>query len=234
MRITDFEFRHRSLLNLLHFWVTFQVYVIDHTNIVWAVIPWNTPHGRNLARFVFAFGALMMSLAAGVRTWAAAYLRSEVVHDPNLHSESLVADGPYRYVRNPLYLGTFLFSLGLGLLASRLGFLILVIGAAVRLLRLIRREETELEKQQGECFREYCRRVPKWWPSLRPRVPASRLEPRWPQAFRGEAAMWGFFVTMIAFAVTLRNNVVWTLSGLTLIVWLTQRVAQRLQKIPRG
>ncbi|MBA0088129.1 MAG: hypothetical protein HRJ53_24355 [Acidobacteria bacterium Pan2503] len=61
-----------------------------------------------------------------------------------------MADGPYRHVRNPLYLGTFLMSTGLGFLANRSGFVVLAAGAAIRILRLIGREEAELEKQQGQ------------------------------------------------------------------------------------
>ena len=59
------------------------------------------------ARIVILFGSLLVFLAAGLRTWGAAYLRTEVVHDTAQHSEALVADGPFRYTRNPLYLGTF-------------------------------------------------------------------------------------------------------------------------------
>lgn len=33
--------------------------------------------------------------------WAFAYLRTDVVQDPNLRAEKVLADGPYRYVRNP-------------------------------------------------------------------------------------------------------------------------------------
>jgi len=45
---------------------------------------------------------------------AEAYLHSSVVHDSQLHSDRLVADGPYRRVRNPLYLGNILLAFGLG------------------------------------------------------------------------------------------------------------------------
>jgi protein-S-isoprenylcysteine O-methyltransferase Ste14 len=232
MRATDFEFRHRSLLNLLHFWLAFQVYLIDKINVVWAIAPRSTPHGKLLARLLFAVGTLFVGLAAAIRTWAAAYLRSRIVHDPNLHAERLVADGPYRYTRNPLYLGTFLLSLGMGFLASRWGFVILVVGAALRILRLIGREEELLGKSQRELFREYCARVPRLWPSLQAQVTASGVEPRWGQAFFGEAPMWGFFVTMIAFTVTLRDNVAWGLGGATLLVWLFERIAERLRGAP--
>ncbi|HEY6945985.1 MAG TPA: isoprenylcysteine carboxylmethyltransferase family protein [Candidatus Acidoferrum sp.] len=231
MKATEFEFRHRSVLNLIHFWIAFQLYSVDHANIVWAFVQWNNPHGAFMARIVFGSAALLLGLAAAVRTWAAAYLRSDVVHDAALHTETLVADGPYRHVRNPLYLGTFLMSVGLGFLASRAGFVILAAGAAIRILRLIGREEAELEKQEGEGFREFCRRVPRLLPSLRPRVPPAGLKAQWGQAFRGEAFMWGFFLTMVGFTITLQDRVAEILAGATLALWFLQRAVQRIRSV---
>lgn len=223
MRATEFEFRYRALLNLFHFWLAFQIYVIDHVNVVQAVVPWVAGltglRARVLTRVLFALGALLVGLAAAIRTWAAAYLRSDVVHDMNLHVETLVADGPYRYVRNPLYLGTFLMTVGVGFLASRVGFAILAGGAAIRILRLIGREEAELALQQGEKFSAYRRRVPRLLPALTPRVPAGGLEPQWGQAFLGEAFMWWCLLALTAFTVTLRARVAWIGVGAGVAVW---------------
>jgi len=227
VKATEFEFRHRALLNLIHFWIAFQMYSIDRINVVAAMIPADAAHPVLLTRIIFGFGALLVALAAVIRTWAAAYLRSDVVHDSELHTERLVADGPYRHVRNPLYLGTFLMSLGLGFLASRLGFAILAVGAAIRILRLIGREEAELEASRGESFRAFCQRVPRLIPSLRARVPAAGVAPQWGQAFRGEAVMWGFFVTMAAFTVTLRDRVAEVLAGATLLLWFAQQAFRK-------
>lgn len=226
MIATEVEFRRRSLLNLIHFWLAFQLYSIDHLNVV-AAVTRGSSRQQLLARIIFAFGALLLGIAASIRTWAAAYLRSDVVHDPALHTETLVADGPYRHVRNPLYLGTFLLAIGLGLLASRSGFLLLAVGAAIRIVRLIGREEAELEARQGERFREFCRRVPKLVPSIRARIPSAGLQPRWGQAFRGEAFMWGFFITMLAFTVTLSPRLAGILAGITLALWFFQRWIRR-------
>jgi len=55
-------------------------------------------------------------------------------------------------VRNPLYIGTFLLAVGIGLLADRLGLAILVVGGAIRYLRLIGREELALEAKRGEPY----------------------------------------------------------------------------------
>ena len=81
-----------------------------------------------MARSLLLFGAFLVLLTALIRTWASAYLRTDVVQDPNLRAETVLADGPYRYVRNPLYLGNILLAIGMGLLASRLGFAFIVLG----------------------------------------------------------------------------------------------------------
>jgi len=118
-------------------------------------------------------------------------------------------------------------SVGLGFLASRSGLVVLAVGAAIRILRLIGREEAELEKQQGERFREFCRRVPRIFLSFRPRIPAAGLKPQWGQAFRGEAFMWGFFLTMVGFTITLQDRVAEMLAGATLVLWFFDRAVER-------
>ena len=120
-----------------------------------------------------------MFIAAFLRTWATAYLRTEVVHDASQHSEALVADGPYRYVRNPLYLANLPLIAGVGFMASRLGWFVMVAGMWLFCYRLILREEDGLRATQGESYRAYLNAVPRLWPALRPRVPAGAGEPRW-------------------------------------------------------
>ena len=230
LKATEFEFRHRSLLSLVQVCLAFQMYVFDHANVVWHFFPWGTPRGAVLARLVFFCAAILAGAAASIRTWATAYLGSNVVFDLNLHTDRLVADGPYRHVRNPLYLGTLLLSIGLGFLANRVGFLILVVGAVVRILRLIGREELELEQKQGARFVRFANTVPRLLPSIFPRIPSSGLVPRWGQAFRAEAFMWGFFLTVAAFAITLRVRVAWMLGLLTLALWIMQRASNQWLK----
>lgn len=230
MKATEFEFRHRSVLNLVQFWIAFQMYSFEHDDIVWSFIRWDTPSGAFRARVVFSLAALLLLLAALIRTWAAAYLTADVVHDPSLHAEVLVADGPYRHVRNPLYLGTFLMSVGLGFLADRIGFVILVGLAAIRILRLVGREESELSKEQSSQFVEYCSRVPRFLPSISARIPARGIAPRWAQAVVGELTMWGFFIMMAAFAITLRDRVAYILTGITLLWWAGRNIFVRMGK----
>ena len=49
----------------------------------------------------------------------------------------------------------------MGLLASRVGFAVIVAGNIVFCLRLIGLEESNLQEEHGESYIEFCRRVPR-------------------------------------------------------------------------
>lgn len=198
MQATEFEFRNRFWVIAALFFSGFACSFLDHRNAAGALAGGNAT-GVHL---VLGAGALLAVLAAAVRTWASAYLHTEVVKDHALHADRLVADGPYRHLRNPLYLGTLLLAVCFGLMASRLGFVVIVGGLLVVVLRLIGREETALSRTQGAAYAEYVARVPRLWPALAPRVPASGARPQWRQAVTGELMMWAFAIGAAAFAAT--------------------------------
>jgi protein-S-isoprenylcysteine O-methyltransferase Ste14 len=211
MKATTVEFRNRSWIITGIFLLAFSVYALGDENLALALLGWlkRWPAISPVVAVhtIFGLGALLALLCALIRTWAAAYLDTRVVHDQRLHATRLVADGPYRHVRNPLYLGSLLLAFGFAPMASRFGALVLVVGITAFLLRLIEREEQELLASQGQLFRDYCDAVPALLPSPTPRVPASGGRPRWLQGFAGEAMMWGFFVALAGFAVTLSPRV---------------------------
>ncbi|HEY6388013.1 MAG TPA: isoprenylcysteine carboxylmethyltransferase family protein [Candidatus Acidoferrum sp.] len=215
MRATKFEFEQR-------FWIIgsiisagFLLYFVDKANfaagllhVLAPTLDLDSAQGLFLLRLIFGAGALLIFLAAVLRTWATAYLRTEVVHDVSQHSESLVADGPYRYTRNPLYLANLPTVAGIGVMASRLGWLFMLVGAWVFVYRLILREEDGLLQTQGDSYRAYLKAVPRFWPALTPRVPSGGGQPRWGQAIAGEMIFWLFGVAVLCFAFTL--NIKWT------------------------
>ena len=199
MRATEFEFRHRFWLICLTYFVGFMCYRFDHLNAAEALARWmfsrSDPNldslaARHAIQGMFVLSAVLVAAAAGIRTWAGAYLRAEVVFDTKVHSDRLVADGPYRHLRNPLYLGNMLLATGMAMLASRTGGVVLIVGNLFIVLRLIGREEAALVKAQGEAYRAFLAAVPRLWPSLSPRLPATGLPPRWAQAFLGESHLW--------------------------------------------
>ncbi|MGH9740293.1 MAG: methyltransferase family protein [Candidatus Acidiferrales bacterium] len=228
MKATQFEFKYRALLIALTYCVGYWLYAVDRVNSLAWLAQWMLgPHGahqRLAVKLMAAFAALLVGFGALVRTWGAAYLQSSVVHDAKLHSSELVADGPYRHVRHPLYFASIVANFGFALLASRPGFFVIVIVLTLLYIRLAGREEVELDREQGEGYREFSRRVPKLWPSIRARVPATGAKPRWGQAFLGEAFMWGFTAAFGLFAITLNTTVLWSAVGVALLIFIEQQI----------
>ena len=226
MRATEFEFRYRSLIVLAVYFAGLSFYGFDHVNVVSYVIDHTVgrgaPDAALLAHAFFGAGAFLVFLAASMRTWAAAYLQSNTVQDPAMHLDAIVADGPYRHVRNPLYLGAILLAFGISLLVSRTGFLFITISLTIFFLRLTGLEESNLQRERGDTYVEFCKRVPRLWPSLAPQLPKGSTKPRWAQAILGEIHMWGFFAGMAAFAITLNKRVAWWIVGTALVLYLVR------------
>jgi protein-S-isoprenylcysteine O-methyltransferase Ste14 len=235
---TEFEFRTRFWFIAGIFWLGFRLYSIDHVNASVALSRLilgghpdenSTQFGHYVIGF-FALGTLSAALGALIRSWAESYLHSSIVHDAALHGEQLVADGPYRHVRNPLYLGNLLLATGIGLLASRSGFLVISIGMWLFVYRLILREETTLLQSQGESYRRYRSAVPRLLPSLTPRVPASGAKPNWLDGFTGELFMWSGAAAMAVFTATRSLLYFWLVFGLGLGIYFLQSYLRSRKK----
>lgn len=134
----------------------------------------------------------LVCLAAGalLRVWGTAYLGSGVMRDSALHGEGLVAAGPYRHLRNPLYLGSWLLALGASILMPLDGALFFLPAFSVFVLLLITTEERFLVAKLGNTYRQYLRLVPRLLPQLLPldaagAAPAT-ARPLWMQAVLAE------------------------------------------------
>jgi len=75
----------------------------------------------------------------------------------------LVTDGPYRYTRNPGYLGLAMFYAGIAVLRNALwAILLLPVVVYVIQREVIGREERYLERTFGEEYLVYKARVRRW------------------------------------------------------------------------
>lgn len=182
---------------------------------------------------VLATATLLIALGAWFRVWGAAYVGASVVQAPAMHGQSLLADGPYRRTRNPLYLGTILHVFGLAILMPPSGALFAVVLLWILQVRLALAEEPFLASQFGDAYRAYQARVPRFLPAPAPQVPAAGMRPRWLQAIAGEIYMIGVLVTYLIFgwyfnATTLTRGVLISL-GLWIIV---RALLPRPERVP--
>jgi protein-S-isoprenylcysteine O-methyltransferase Ste14 len=149
---------------------------------------------------VIVAGALFAALGAILRVWGAAWLGPGTVIHTQMKAGAVVADGPYRYVRNPLYIGLWFMLAALSLLMPPTGALFVLIVLPVFLLRLILGEEAFLAGQLGEPYQDYLRAVPRLIPRLWTGLPPSGQKPRWLIAVLSELNPIGIFVTLAALA----------------------------------
>ena len=108
-------------------------------------------------------GLSLILLGQIFRTSARGY-KSE--HSQNGHS--LIQHGPYRLVRNPMYLGILLIGLGIVLMLFQWWVSgIFLLAFVIRYILLTFQEEKKLSALFPKEYPDYCRRVPRLFPSLR-------------------------------------------------------------------
>lgn len=110
-----------------------------------------------------AGGVIFVLLGEALRVWSAGHL---------LKNDLLVTSGPYRYVRNPLYLGRLSIFTGLCIMARLpygASWLLLPAGWALffgyYLPRKERVEPERLRRLHGDAFERYYREVPALFPT---------------------------------------------------------------------
>lgn len=136
------------------------------------------------------WGMLVGLVGLAIRAWASGHLRKE---------KSLAVSGPYRYSRNPLYLGNFLLGAGIVITGRSwwvLALFALYFGAFYPLI--IIRERERMRQLFPREYEEYGRRVPLVFPSLTRRNRATPVKFSWPlyvqnrefRALGGAAVFW--------------------------------------------
>lgn len=235
MRASNWEFRNRAMIFGLIIGCSFSLYAVDHLSAVQVLVNWLgsriNVNPDALARAIFFAATILLALAALLRTWASAYLHAAVVYAAEVKTARLVADGPYRRMRNPLYLGNIMMAVAMASLMNRSGAILAILLMWLFCYRLIVREEADLKASQGDQYVRYCSAVPRLWPAVRPRVPASGKAAQWRAGFKAELWYWGFAASLGAFAGTLSLRYFYViLCASILLFWISSTILEKRQK----
>lgn len=129
---------------------------------------------------VQVFGGALLVISVAVGAWAAckmgwarllfagALFPPEAGAEKNRVPQRLVVEGPYRYVRNPLYDTDFSLILGAALLTQKWALILLAALYLAQLALQLPLEERELRQRFGRSYRQYCELVPRFIPRLSP------------------------------------------------------------------
>jgi protein-S-isoprenylcysteine O-methyltransferase Ste14 len=109
-------------------------------------------------------GAVVFLLAIALGVSAVVTMTKAGSNVPtNRPTITIVTHGPYRFTRNPIYLGMFLGQIGLAIAFNSVWLLVtLVPFALVIRYGVIAREEAYLTRRFGDVYRGYCSRVRRW------------------------------------------------------------------------
>ena len=172
---------------------------------------------------VLVAALIFTGLGAWLRIWGTAYVSVGIVQSREMHGSTMLADGPFRRTRNPLYLGTLLHTIGIAILMPPSGAIFAVALLWAFQIRLALAEEPFLTKQFGQLYVDYANRVPRFIPALSPRVPAAGATPHWFQAILGELYFLGAFLVLAIFGWSFNANPLRRGILISLGVWLVAR-----------
>ena len=124
--------------------------------VPWPFLPADLPAGW--------LGAMVFVLALALVAWAIVTITRAGSNVPtNRPTTTIVESGPYRFTRNPIYLGMFLGLIGLAIALDNL-WLLLTLGPFALVIRygVVTREEAYLDRKFGDVYRAYRSRVRRW------------------------------------------------------------------------
>ncbi len=109
-------------------------------------------------------GAMVFAFALALFAWAIVTMTRAGSNVPtNRPTTTIVEQGPYRFTRNPIYLGMFLGLTSLSIAFNNLWLLIMLAPFALVIrYGVVAREEAYLERKFGDGYRHYRSRVRRW------------------------------------------------------------------------
>ena len=113
-----------------------------------------------ISEVFFALGALLVGIATVGRLWCSLYISG-------YKNNSLITSGPYSLSRNPLYFFSLIGSIGVGLATETLVVPLIILAAfSLYYPYVIREEERHLKNIHGDSFGEYCKEIPRFFPTF--------------------------------------------------------------------
>jgi len=132
------------------------------------------------------------SAGLSLRFWACGHLKKE---------KELTTSGPYRYTRNPLYLGNVFIGIGVVIGSNSWGvILIFAIYFLVFYPIIILEEKKRMQKLFPHQYRQYSKNVPLFLPNFRPPWPKSPRKFSW-QLYKYNKEIRAFFGALFYWAI---------------------------------
>jgi len=110
---------------------------------------------------IFPVGIFLAAIGAVGRLWCSVFISG-------YKTNCLITSGPYSMCRNPLYFFSLIGVVGVALVTETLILpIVLFAGFVFYYPSVVLGEEGRLAKLHGQAYEEYCRRTPRFFPSLK-------------------------------------------------------------------
>jgi protein-S-isoprenylcysteine O-methyltransferase Ste14 len=146
-------------------------------------------------------GFLIALVGELIRFWGVGYAGGETRTTGPVGGSKLVTNGPYAYVRNPLYLGNMLMYLGFGVMSMALFPYFQIIGLIyffVQYYLIVTLEEDYLSRAFPDVYALYIKHVPRFIPRLKRYEFASNFKFDIKEALRSEKRTLQAFLLVVA------------------------------------
>ena len=232
MGASAIEFRLRTVINaiiiILGFWAPWiEAWRVGHRV---SLVEWLALELSRLgvisfsgATYALIIAALIFALLCALfRVWGTAYLGPRTVNSGSMMAGRVMADGPYRFVRNPLYLGLWFMVAAMAFLMPVTGALFAIVLITIVIVRLTLGEERFLRKQLGEPYVAYLRAVPRFFPRMRGAPAEAGARPDWLRGLLAELLPIGIAVAIVVYSrnydVALAGRIILISFGISLVV----------------
>jgi protein-S-isoprenylcysteine O-methyltransferase Ste14 len=122
------------------------------------------PGPRIIPAEVRLAGWVLAALGIGLVLWAArGFSRADTGIVPFSPSTNLLVAGPYRFSRNPIYLGMVIFLIGIALVMGAATAFLAPVGFGIVIhYRFVKPEEAHMERTFGQGYLDFKSRVRRW------------------------------------------------------------------------
>lgn len=127
------------------------------------IVPWGWAE-KSLAGIVSSVGLVLILIAFVLDIWAfRTFRRHQTTIMPNQGASALATDGPFRFSRNPIYVGNVALAIGGGFVFSSYWFLISAAALFLALRELaVKPEEEHLAQNFPEAWEAYKAKTKRW------------------------------------------------------------------------
>jgi len=135
------------------FWAGFYYGLIAF--IILGILNWNSSNTFLMLRIIT--GIPLFSAGSLIFIWGVATLKLDRTF--GLKGNKIISNGPYKFTRNPQYLGLFFFISGFMILTSSILILISGLIGIILFIPFPFSEEPWLKQQYGKEYEDYCKKV---------------------------------------------------------------------------